>query len=607
MTYPPKNKDKDKEKEKEKDKDKSDTPAQAAATRANTRKGNSSVSTPEERQDIKDAKDGRKFLEKHLLLCPPGEPASNASIAYCLHQISEMSGVPKQTVNAIRAAAFMLEDIEELAINETVRSAFDSQITEFTSDMKMLTEDVNSKIDDHLKAALEQIATAAAKVAPQNSAPVGVGAPTSFAAVTYASTLINPPPNANPKLAAREGIRARQFLLAGIKESAFGQYDTQKLKTALGKIARDLGLKEGKIRSVLTQKDGNTLIEMDSDAAARWFTNPINKVEFCGMLGEGVSFKIRTFNVLAFNSPLNIDIRDDKHRREINETNGLEDNTIVAIRWAKPPTRRSPHQRSAHLVVSFANPDSANRAITGGLIICNKKCHVERIKREPIRCLKCQGWNHMARECPEMFNKCGSCGEKHNTSDCTQPRKTRCASCNTDDHASWSRECPTFLRKVEDFNARNPENVLPYFPTSDPWTWSSGATNTSQMASRSSTFKKASTAGKQREEGGEPGGSNLGTGTGMPARTQAPPYRNWMDSLDLNIGENTPANNTWWDDNAVPASTSTTKRPTQPANSTKTTSNSGRPGVTNLGSTPSSSSNHINAPQDPTPTNSPNA
>ncbi|EDR06431.1 uncharacterized protein LACBIDRAFT_328790 [Laccaria bicolor S238N-H82] len=42
----------------------------------------------------------------------------------------------------------------------------------------------------------------------------------------------------------------------------------------------------------------------------------------------------------------------------------------------------------------------------------------------------------------------------------------------TADHTSWDRLCPTFLRKVEDLNARDPANDLPFFPAKESWTWS---------------------------------------------------------------------------------------------------------------------------------------
>ena len=131
----------------------------------------------------------------------------------------------------------------------------------------------------------------------------------------------------------------------------------------LNKTAKELGLLGGKIRSVILQKDGSILIEVDSDEAAKWFTNEINRVAFCVSLGDGVRFKSRIFNVLAFNVPLNLDPNDDDHCAEINETNDLEANTITTIRWAKLINRRSSNQRTAHLVLSFSNPEDANYAL----------------------------------------------------------------------------------------------------------------------------------------------------------------------------------------------------------------------------------------------------
>ena len=151
-------------------------------------------------------------------------------------------------------------------------------------------------------------------------------------------------------------------------------------------------------------------------------------------------FKTRAFNILAFNVTLNLDPRNINHKEEINEVNGWEANTVSALRWVKPLDRRSPNQRSAHLVLSFNNPLSANRAIASRVTICNKKCQAERIKKEPLRCLKCQGWNHMARDCPEAKDVCRNCAENHRTSKCLSPHKTRCVSCKANDHASWIRE-----------------------------------------------------------------------------------------------------------------------------------------------------------------------
>lgn len=140
-----------------------------------------------------------------------------------------------------------------MAINDTVRIAFDSYITEFTLDMKQLVDNVKEKVDLHLR----EVTTKLAQEAVKAVTPTG-GSSAKEASVlkvqSYATALFNPPPHANPKIAAKEGVKTRQFLLLGIKESAYGQYDTQKLKSELNKIARKQGLKQGKIRSVLHQK-----------------------------------------------------------------------------------------------------------------------------------------------------------------------------------------------------------------------------------------------------------------------------------------------------------------------------------------------------------------
>jgi hypothetical protein len=337
-------------------------------------------------------------LEEHLLLCPPGEPTTPSSLSVCLHQISLMSGISKPAINAIRTVAFMIEEMEETTINETIRDAFESQVTEFTSDMKLLIEDAKEKIDTHLK-----------NIIP----PANTQGPSSTQGNTtnsrsYAAALINPPSTVNPILAAREGIKARQVLLEGIKELTLSHLDAFQLKKELNRFLEELGLEEGKIRSVQNQRDGKTLVEMDNDAATNWIRAQENADRFCSKIGTKAAIRLRQFSVIAFNAPTDMDAENPRHKAEITETNGLNEDDIVALRWAKPVNRRQPGQRTAHLIITMNNVDNANRAIAKGIYICNKNCRVERVKREPPRCLKCQGWNHFAKECTVDVNVCGN-------------------------------------------------------------------------------------------------------------------------------------------------------------------------------------------------------
>jgi hypothetical protein len=159
------------------------------------------------------------------------------------------------------------------------------------------------------------------------------------------------------------------------------------------------------------------------------------------------------------------------HLAEILEANNIQEGDITKIRWAKPPARRAPNQICSHLIINFSGLDAANRAKTEGLIICNKRVSVSKYKREPIRCLKCHSWNHIAAECTQALDRCGTCSIRgHRTSSCSNTN-TYCANCEKDDHTSWSRECPTFVKKCQEFDMKHPENSLPYYPSSEAWTW----------------------------------------------------------------------------------------------------------------------------------------
>lgn len=184
-------------------------------------------------------------------------------------------------------------------------------------------------------------------------------------------------------------------------------------------------------------------------------------------------FRMRSYSLIVFNVPLGINPEDKGHIQEICEVNSLETGTIMTAKWAKPADKRSPEQRTAHLLITLNGADTSNRSITNGLNICNRRCHIEKVKCEPIRCLKCQGWNHFTRDFPETADKCGNCMDAHRTNTCPSPHTRKCASCNSSEHESWCRTCLVYLKKVDDFNSRNPENSLQFFPTADPWTWTS--------------------------------------------------------------------------------------------------------------------------------------
>ena len=157
-------------------------------------------------------------------------------------------------------------------------------------------------------------------------------------------------------------------------------------------------------------------------------------------------------------------------------SNGLKPGEVLSARWIKPAHRRTEGQIVGHAILGFTQLTGANAVIRGGLIIVGKRVWARKLLQEPRRCLKCQkmGTSHIATECKQDKETCGSCGNDHHTAECTitDPFQYSCVNCNEKGHAAWDRQCPSFIKSNAAFNARHPENGYRYFPTAmDPTSW----------------------------------------------------------------------------------------------------------------------------------------
>ena len=230
-----------------------------------------------------------------------------------------------------------------------------------------------------------------------------------------------------------------------------------------------------KLRSVERLVNKGLLGEFLKDDGATWFTKQDNFNKFIaalGSLGDGLTVKKWSHPVIAYYVPLHLNISNLASTMEIESVNGIQPGELQRVQWAKPPNRCSAKQICGHLILTFSELNAANRAKEGDLVICNKRVSVSKYKRKPIRCLKCQHWNHIASECIRTTDLCGTCSEEgHRTSVCEATGKQFCISCKTNDHPSWARHCPTFTRKCKEFDQKHPENSLPFYPSQEPWSW----------------------------------------------------------------------------------------------------------------------------------------
>jgi hypothetical protein len=457
--------------------------------------------SPSVSSGVNSARSGRDYLKSRQMMVPPGVEITPAILATVLFQISEYNGKREVIRDCARAVAYLAEEMESTAMAGITREVLVDQMEYITDELKDMTEHIKTSVQvevatnmaktmkplaaEMIKAAVAAALAAVAAVTAARPLPPTPTGPTPTP-TPYRDSLNHGLGKQNattdPRIVAREGIKARQFLLDFPPAATIhNKSQTEILRAcneALAGMATE-GSVSHKLRSVERMTNKGLLGEFLTDPGAEWFHSANNANIFItalGAIGDGGLLKQRTYNTIAYFVPVEFTPYDQVHLDELAQVNSIPMDSIAKMRWAKPIARRNPdlHQRFAHLILSFQSVDIANTAIAQGLVICGKRVQIRKCKKEPIRCHKCHGWNHMAREC---INKdtCGTCSSKtHRTEQCNDRTKLRCTPCGEkgDGHTSWDQRCPTFLAKCTAFDTTHPENKLPFFPASQAWTWS---------------------------------------------------------------------------------------------------------------------------------------
>ncbi|KAG2347094.1 hypothetical protein BDR05DRAFT_877440 [Suillus weaverae] len=211
--------------------------------------------------------------------------------------------------------------------------------------------------------------------------------------------------------------------------------------------------------SVRRLPHGGVLYELDSVESTNWFNIPAHRSKFLEHFGTEIVIKDRSFHVLVENVPISFVLDNQAALAEVKKKAGLKPRSIYRGRYIKPIARHNPGQPTAHIILTFGTKEGANHAIKHGLSIKGKKVYGRKLIQEPARCLKCHAFDgaHIAAECPQEHNTCGTCSNQHRTAACTitDQNHFRCKNCEVDSHAAWSCECPTFISKWESHKNRN--------------------------------------------------------------------------------------------------------------------------------------------------------
>ncbi|KAF8580413.1 hypothetical protein K439DRAFT_1304729, partial [Ramaria rubella] len=223
-------------------------------------------------------------------------------------------------------------------------------------------------------------------------------------------------------------------------------------------------------------RNGGVLFEMDSVKSATWLNHPAIAQQFLEHFGTSLIIKLQTYPLVVEYVPLAFSPDVNASLQEIEQQNNWPKGAVANTRWIKPTARWNRDQRNAHIILNTSLIDTANTAIQEGLIIKGKRVCARKILQEPKHCLNCQNLNasHIAAECRQIHDTCGTCTEMHHTLDCqvTDSSKFKCANCKTTRHVAWDQNCPKFIAVNSQHQSKHPENAYCFFPSSsDHTTW----------------------------------------------------------------------------------------------------------------------------------------
>ena len=79
------------------------------------------------------------------------------------------------------------------------------------------------------------------------------------------------------------------------------------------------------------------------------------------------------------------------------------------------------------------------------------RCESYRTAPQVTQCYKCQGFNHIAKDCKNA-QKCLQCAGAHKSIECPDKNKDslklKCSNCNGE-HVASSKECPKFKEQIK--------------------------------------------------------------------------------------------------------------------------------------------------------------
>ena len=456
------------------------------------------------KQKAKEAREAEAEARKTLIaekVLPEGTDVTLQTLTRSLSlTISKhASSIPQSTAKILQAIATLMQEASSTASQLTlVVETLTQKVTErveksMQEEMEKLSASIKNSMVEQCKAmchvdtiaetvaSLKQVATdmnktiGEATTATTHITDTAQSYKQALLQAAPQTTLVHSgrQPQSDPRLLRDIDRKERQILIdtADPKISNGSQAEIkEKVRSAIAAITNPLPPSDTTIIELNKLKKGGFTILFKEKEVITWLSDPEVKSKLMAGIATDAAIASRSYSVMIPRIPITFDPANDTHLREIEEVNEYPVGAIEKARWIKPEYRRTAGQKAAHAIFIFKDVTIANQCIRDGLYVCGLRIRPSRLKHEPLQCMKCRKWGHFANACLASVDTCGTCGEEHRTSECTNKGKTYCVSCKSDEHASWDRDCPEFQRRCAQYDENYPENNLTYFPTHEDWT-----------------------------------------------------------------------------------------------------------------------------------------
>ncbi|KAF8800030.1 hypothetical protein BYT27DRAFT_7217361 [Phlegmacium glaucopus] len=236
----------------------------------------------DEQDLINTVREGRSFLESQLLLVPEGAPATTSTLSAALFQIAATAKIPREAAQAIRSVAWLLDEMEEDAVAATARDAVNSQLSYMNNELRTLTEYFQTTLSGEV----EEQAAAMAALSKVLKDRINLPTPYRDAVIGQGKA----PEGVDPRVIARAGIRARQFIIDFPVDSAMqccSQAEMLKcFNEAMVNATGEGEAEKRRIRAVEKLANKGFLGEFLHDKEVKWFSQQKHTDTFITALGD---------------------------------------------------------------------------------------------------------------------------------------------------------------------------------------------------------------------------------------------------------------------------------------------------------------------------------